>query len=75
MTLGISISVIMLSVAFSYCYAECHYGECRYDECCKYFIFSIMSFFGYQSFAQSRVVQTSHRGVTAVHSTVVKLCI
>jgi hypothetical protein len=38
------------------------------DECCKYFIFSIMSFFGYQSFAQPRVVQTSHRGVTAVHS-------
>jgi hypothetical protein len=37
-------------------------------ECCKYFIFSIMSFFGYQSFAQPTVVQTSHRGVTAVHS-------
>jgi hypothetical protein len=24
-----SISVIMLSVAFSYCNAECHYAECR----------------------------------------------
>ncbi len=23
----------MLSVAFSYCYAECHYAECRYAEC------------------------------------------
>ncbi len=30
--------------------------------------YSIMSFLGYQSFAQSRVAQTSHRGVTAVHS-------
>jgi hypothetical protein len=36
--------------------------------CCKYFIFSIMSFFGYQSFAQLRAVQTSHRSVTAIHS-------
>ena len=36
--------------------------------CCKYFTFSIMSFFGYQSFAQLRVAQTSHRGVTAVQS-------
>ncbi len=27
-----------------------------------------MSFFRYQSFAQSRVAQTSHKGVTAVHS-------
>ncbi len=25
--------VIMLSVAFSYCYAECHYAECHYAEC------------------------------------------
>jgi hypothetical protein len=23
----------VLSVAFYYCYAECHYAECRYDEC------------------------------------------
>ncbi len=23
----------MLSVAFFYCYAECHYAECRYAEC------------------------------------------
>ncbi len=23
----------MPSVAFSYCYADCHYGECRYAEC------------------------------------------
>ncbi len=23
----------MLSVAFSYCYAECHYAECHYAEC------------------------------------------
>jgi hypothetical protein len=29
-----ALSVIMLSVAFSYCYPECHYGECRYAECC-----------------------------------------
>jgi hypothetical protein len=38
------------------------------NECFKYFIFSIMSFFGYQSFALPRAVQTSHRSVTAVHS-------
>jgi hypothetical protein len=38
------------------------------NECCKYFIFTIMSFFGYQSFAQLRDVQTSNRSVTAVHS-------
>ncbi len=24
---------IMLSDAFSTCYAECHYAECRYAEC------------------------------------------
>jgi hypothetical protein len=36
--------------------------------CCKYFTFSIMSFFGYQSFAQLRVAQTSHNSVTTVHS-------
>ncbi len=35
---------------------------------CKYFIFSIMSFFGYQSFAQRRVAQMSHKGVMAAHS-------
>jgi hypothetical protein len=23
----------MLSVAFPFCYAECHYAECRYAEC------------------------------------------
>ncbi len=23
----------MLSITFSYCYAECHYAECLYDEC------------------------------------------
>jgi hypothetical protein len=27
------LSVIKLSVAFSYCYAERHYAECRYAEC------------------------------------------
>ncbi len=39
-TLGIKVplSVIMLnvpilSVAFTYCYAECHYVECRYAKC------------------------------------------
>jgi hypothetical protein len=37
-------------------------------KCCKYLIFSIMSYFGYQSFAQLRVAQTSHKGVTAAHS-------
>jgi hypothetical protein len=26
-------TVIILSVAFSYIYAECHYAECRYAEC------------------------------------------
>jgi hypothetical protein len=31
MTLGISVT--MLSVAFSYCFAECHYAECHYAEC------------------------------------------
>jgi len=36
--------------------------------CCKYFIFSIISFFGYQTFAQPRIVQTSLQGATAVHS-------
>ena len=29
MTLRITLSVILLSVAFSYRYAECHYPECR----------------------------------------------
>jgi hypothetical protein len=50
-----------------YLYLIMHF---RYEVnvCCKYFTFSIMSFFGYQSFAQLRVVQTSHSGVTAVHS-------
>jgi hypothetical protein len=24
---------IMLSVEFSYCYAECRYADCRYLEC------------------------------------------
>jgi hypothetical protein len=37
MTLGTSIvilpNVVMLSVAFSHRYAECHYAECRYAEC------------------------------------------
>ncbi len=43
LTLGVSIcwvshflivmlNVIMLSVTFSYCYAECHYADCRYAE-------------------------------------------
>jgi hypothetical protein len=27
------LSVIMLSVTFSHCYAQCHYAECRYAEC------------------------------------------
>jgi hypothetical protein len=28
-----ALSDITLSVAFSYCYAECRYAECRYAEC------------------------------------------
>ncbi len=28
------LGVIMLSVEFTSCYAECHYAECHYDECC-----------------------------------------
>jgi hypothetical protein len=27
------LSVVMLSVALSYCHAECHYTECCYAEC------------------------------------------
>jgi len=27
------LTVIMLSVAFYYCYAQCHYADCRYAEC------------------------------------------
>jgi hypothetical protein len=27
------LNVVMLSVAFSYCYAECNYDECHYAEC------------------------------------------
>jgi hypothetical protein len=27
------LNVIMLRVAFSYCYAECRYAECRFAEC------------------------------------------
>jgi hypothetical protein len=27
------LTVIMLCVSFSYCYANCHYAECRYAEC------------------------------------------
>ncbi len=27
------LSVIMLSFANFYCYAECHYAECRFAEC------------------------------------------
>jgi hypothetical protein len=27
------LSVVMLNVVFSYCYAECHYAECYYAEC------------------------------------------
>jgi hypothetical protein len=35
MTLSLTVSsVIMLSVAVLYCYAESQYGECRYAECC-----------------------------------------
>jgi hypothetical protein len=39
MTLGIRLNVIMLSVTFHYChaqcnYAQCLYAECRYVECC-----------------------------------------
>ncbi len=33
MTIGISIKCHLLSVTFSYCYAECHYAECYYAEC------------------------------------------
>jgi hypothetical protein len=25
--------VVMLSVAISYCYSECHFAECSYAEC------------------------------------------
>jgi hypothetical protein len=31
--LCIILSVIMLNVAFNYCYAECHYAECHNAEC------------------------------------------
>ncbi len=35
-----TLSVIVLNVAFIYCFAECHYAECRYAEChyaeCRY---------------------------------------
>jgi hypothetical protein len=27
------LSVVILNVVFSYCYAECYYAECRYAEC------------------------------------------
>ncbi len=27
------LSLIMLNVVFSYCYAECYYAECHYVEC------------------------------------------
>jgi len=27
------LTVVMLSVAFYYCYAQCHYADCRYAEC------------------------------------------
>jgi hypothetical protein len=27
------LSLILLNVVFSYCYAECHYAECNYVEC------------------------------------------
>jgi hypothetical protein len=27
------LNVVMLSVAFSYSYVECHYAECCYAEC------------------------------------------
>ncbi len=33
-SISIKLSVIMLNVAFSYCYAECRYDECHYDERC-----------------------------------------
>ncbi len=33
MKLVTSLSVIMVSVTFSYCYAECHYAECHNAEC------------------------------------------
>ncbi len=40
MTHSISISIITLSVAIFYSYAECHYADCRYAEChyadCRY---------------------------------------
>jgi hypothetical protein len=26
------LNVVVLTVAFIYCYAECHYAECRYAE-------------------------------------------
>ncbi len=29
----IMLHVVVLIVAFSYCYAECHYAECHYAEC------------------------------------------
>ncbi len=31
--LCIMLSVVVIIVAFFYCYAECHYSECRYAEC------------------------------------------
>ncbi len=31
--LSVVFLMVVLSVAFSYCYAECHYAECRYAEC------------------------------------------
>ncbi len=27
------LGVVMMSVAFIYCHAECHYAECPYAEC------------------------------------------
>jgi len=33
MTLGIRLNVIMLSVTFHYCHAQCNYAQCLYAEC------------------------------------------
>jgi hypothetical protein len=33
LSIRIYVLVIVLSVAFTYCYAECHYAACRYAEC------------------------------------------
>jgi hypothetical protein len=38
------LNIIVLSVAFSNCYAECHYPECRQGECCGTLRFDLKRF-------------------------------